>query len=151
MSEETLQRPLPHKAVVTKPITQPFQLERPELETAKTAEELIDIIPRMGAEPAPPRKPKPVEVEEQYEPSERAVLSTTTTDQTYRIQTSNPKQILLIAETQDHFVEFNIPTDASSTKIFAKGSLSMTGKGITEIHAKTVTGTGTLYIRIWAA
>jgi len=138
-------------AVVTRPVTQPFQGERPERLSSQEADYLVAIIPRMGAEPAPARKPKPVEVEEQYEPSERAVLNTTTTDQTYKLQTNNPKQILLIAETQDHYVEFNVPTDGSSTKIFAKGSLSMTGKGVTEIHAKTVTGTGTLYIRVWAA
>lgn len=105
----------------------------------------------MGAEiefpyPAPP---PPLRVEEQYEPSERAALTTTTTDKTYKIQTADPKQILLVAETQDHIIEFNRVTDSDSLKIFAKGSLAMTGKGIYEIHYKTATGTGTLYLRVW--
>jgi len=153
VSEETLQRAYPTKAVVKPPIREPFKPEAPDLFSSKTAQELVNIIPTMGAEvPIPvPGKPAPLAVEEQYEPSERAALPSTTTDQTYKIQTADPKQILIIAETQDHIIEFNRVTDADSTKIFAKGSLAMTGKGVTEIHYKTTTGTGTLYIRVWQA
>jgi len=153
LAEETLQRSYPTKTVVKPPTREPFKPEAPDLFSRKTAEELTAIIPTMGAEiPIPvPGKPPPLQVEEQYEPSERAALASTTSDQTYRIQTSDPKQILLIAETQDHIVEFNRVTDADSTKLFAKSSFAMTGKGVTEIHYKTTTGTGTLYIRIWQA
>ena len=151
MSETELQRPLPTKAVVTPPITEPFRPETPDLFSSQIANQLQKIIPPMGALLPPAVTVKPLAVEEQYEPSERAALASTTTDQTYKIATRDPKQILIIAETQDHFIEFNRVTDGDSTKIFAKGSLAMTGKGITEIHYKTSTATGVLYLRVWKA
>jgi hypothetical protein len=77
------------------------------------------------------------------------VLVTSTTEAHYDIKTADPKQILLIAESQDHLVEFDRSVDDLSTKIFASGSLAMTGKGVRRIYAKTTTGTGKLYIRIW--
>jgi hypothetical protein len=77
------------------------------------------------------------------------VLVTSTTQTFYDIKTADPKQILLIAESQDHLVEFDRSVDDLSTKIFASGSLAMTGKGVKRIYTKTTTGTGKLYIRIW--
>jgi hypothetical protein len=77
------------------------------------------------------------------------VLVTSTTEAHYDIKTADPKQILLIAESQDHLVEFDRSVDDLSTKIFASGSLAMTGKGVRRIYAKTTTGSGKLYIRIW--
>lgn len=88
-------------------------------------------------------------LEEQYEPTERHVIETSTTEEYYDITTPDPKQILLIAETEDHLIEFDHAIDANSTKIFAKGALAMTGKGVRRIHTKTVSGTGKLYIRVW--
>lgn len=152
-TEQELQRAKPTPVLVKPPIKEPFKPEPPDLQSSKHADQLSKIIPSMGAElPVPyPPPPAPLRVEEQYEPSERAALASTTTDQTYKIQTADPKQFLLVAETQDHIVEFNRVTDSDSLKIFAKGSLAMTGKGITEIHYKTATGTGTLYLRVWKA
>lgn len=152
-TEQELQRAKPTPLLVKPPIKEPFKPEPPDLFSSKHADQLSKLIPAMGAElpaiyPAPP---PPLRVEEQYEPSERAALPSTTTDKTYKILTPDPKQILLVAETQDHIVEFNRVTDSDSLKIFAKGSLAMTGKGITEIHYKAATATGTLYVRVWKA
>jgi 6-phosphogluconolactonase (cycloisomerase 2 family) len=93
--------------------------------------------------------PTPISVEEQYEPAEAKTLATSTTETHYDIVTPDPKAILLMALDQDHIVEFNRPTDTDSTPIKADGSLTITGKGIRQIYAKTVTGTGRLHIRVW--
>jgi hypothetical protein len=132
-----------------KPVEEPF-LPTPEPRfTPEQARYLNEVIPEPWPLP-PPRIPsKPTLVEEQYAPTERMVLVTSTTEAHYDIKTADPKQILLIAEDQDHLVEFDRSVDDLSTKIFASGSLAMTGKGVRRIYAKTTTGTGKLYIRIW--
>jgi len=151
MPRRELQRPIPTPILYEKPFPQyPFEPEPTPKFTREQATELDTLIPPMKVTP-PPRIPavKPTPVEEQYEPTERFVMATTTTEKSYDLFTADPKSILLIAEDQDHIVEFNRPTDDHSTKIFAKGSLAMTGKGIRQIRAKTVTSTGKLYIRVW--
>ena len=152
MSRRQLQRPIPTPVILgEKPFPQcPFEPEPVPRFTEKEATELDALVPSMKAIP-PPHIPivKPTPVEEQYEPTERFVMSTTTTEKSYDIVTAEPKQILFIAEGEDHIIEFNRATDEYSTKIFAKGSLAMTGKGVRQIRAKTTTGTGKLYIRVW--
>ena len=88
-------------------------------------------------------------VEEQYEPVERKNLSTSTTETSYEITTEKPKAIVLIAYDQDHYIEFNQSVDEDSTLIRAEGSLSLPGKGVSKIYAKTLEGTGKLHIRVW--
>mgnify|MGYP000565989095 CR=1 FL=1 len=88
-------------------------------------------------------------VEEQYEPSERVTLETSTDEKSYTLQTKKPKAILIIAYDADHYVELNQSVDDNSTLIKADGSLTITGKGIRSIYAKTTTGTGRLHIRVW--
>ena len=152
MPKRELQRPFPTPVILyEKPFPQyPFEPEPIPRFTEKQATELDALIPPMKVVP-PPRIPivKPTPVEEQYEPTERFVMSTTTTEKSYDLVTADPKQILLIAEDQDHIVEFNRATDDHSTKIFAKGSLAITGKGVRQIRAKTTTGSGKLYIRVF--
>lgn len=151
MPKRRLQRQIPTPIVTyEKPFPQiPFEPEPMPITSRNVETELAQIFPS----PAKPelRPPEPMAVEEQYEPAERAALSTSTTEKSYEIITPNPKQILLIAEDQDHLVDFNRPTDASSPKIFSSGSLSMTAKGVRRIFAKTVTGTGTLRILVFKA
>lgn len=132
-----------------KPVEEPFKPSPPPLFSPKHARELDLIIPQPWPLPPPTIPPKTTLVEEQYAPTERFVMSTSTTEKYYDIKTAEPKQILLIAETEDHMIEFDRTIDDHSTKIFAKGSLAMTGKGIRRIHAKTTSGTGKLYIRVW--
>lgn len=132
-----------------KPVEEPFKPEPEPLFSPKEAHYLDEVIPQPWPLPPPPIPPKPTIVEEQYAPTERMVLVTSTTAVFYDIKTAEPKQILLIAETEDHLVEFDRSVDDLSTKIFSSGSLAMTGKGVRRIYAKTVTGTGKLYIRIW--
>ena len=147
---EELQRAI-RTPIVTyeKPVEQPF-LPTPEpLFTPEQARYLNEVIPQPWPLPPPRIPPKPTIVEEQYAPTERMVLVTSTTAVFYDIKTAEPKQILLIAETSDHLVEFDRNIDDLSTKIFASGSLAMTGKGVRRIYAKTTTGAGKLYIRIW--
>ncbi len=132
-----------------KPVEEPFVPSPQPLLSSEQAHDLEEVIPQPWPLPPPRIPPKPTLVEEQYAPAERMVLATSTTEVFYEIKTAEPKQILLIAETNDHLVEFNRSVDDLSTKIFAGGSLAMTGKGVRRIYAKTVTGTGKLYIRIW--
>jgi len=150
MSNQRLQR---HAAtpIITyeKPVEEPFKPRPPPLFSSEHARDLDLVIPQPWPIPPPLLPPKPTLVEEQYAPTERFVMSTTTTEGHYDIKTAEPKQILLIAETEDHMIELDHTIDDHSTKIFAKGSLAMTGKGVRRIHAKTTSGTGKLYIRIW--
>jgi hypothetical protein len=147
---ETLQRAIRTPIVqYEKPVEEPFLPPPEPCFTIEQARYLNEAIPQPWPLPTPRIPPKPTPVEEQYEPVERMVLITSTTEVFYDIKTAEPKQILLIAEDQDHLVEFNRSIDDLSTKIFAKGSLAMTGKGVKRIYAKTTTGTGKLYIRIW--
>jgi hypothetical protein len=88
-------------------------------------------------------------VEEQYEPSERKTLDTSTDENSYILQTKKPKAILIMAYDADHYVELNQPVDGDSTLIKADGSLTITGKGVSKIYTKTTTGTGKLHIRVW--
>ena len=127
----------------------PFEPEPlPEI-TPTMADYLESVTPGMGATPPPAIPIEPVAVEEQYQVSERRALSTSTTPIYYDILTPGPKQILLIAETNDHLVDFNQQITADSPKIFASGSLSFTAKGLTRIWAQTVTATGTLRILVF--
>jgi len=132
-----------------KPVEQPFLPPPEPLFTPKQASYLNEVIPEPWPLPPPRIPPKPTIVEEQYAPTERMVLITSTTQTFYDIKTAEPKQILLIAEDQDHLIEFNRSIDENSTKIFAKGSLAMTGKGVNRIYAKCVSGSGKIYIRVW--
>lgn len=144
-----LQKPIPTPIVTyEKPFPQyPFEPEPTPIQTLQEEAELSKIFP---PPPKPPiRPPEPTPVEEQYEPSERITLATTTTEQYYDIATPEPKAILIMAYDQDHYVEFNRPTDDNSTLIKADGSLTLTGKGIRRIYTKTALGTGRLHIRVW--
>jgi hypothetical protein len=107
------------------------------------AELLNDTPPTI----APP--PPPTPVEEQYEYTERRAFATTTTPAYYDLQTQDPKELLVIAETVDHFVEFNRQIDADSPKIFASGSLSLTAKGITRVWYQAANLVGTIYILVF--
>jgi len=132
-----------------KPVESPFEPSPEPLFSQQEAHDLEEVMPLPFPAPPPRIPPTPTIVEEQYAPTERMVLSTSTTEAFYDIKTANPKQILLIAETQDHYVEFDRSVDDLSTKIFASGSLAMTGKGVRRIYTKTASGSGKLYIRIW--
>jgi len=148
--DEKLQRPIrTHIITYEKPVEEPFIPPPEPLFTQKQAKELSEIIPQSFPLPPPRIPPKPTVVEEQYAPTERFVMVTSTTQKFYDIKTAEPKQILIIAEDQDHLIEFDRTIDDHSTKIFEKGSLAMTGKGVRRIYAKTVTGTGKIYIRVW--
>ena len=94
--------------------------------------------------------PAKLSVEEQYEPVERKTLSTTTAETSYELQTEEPKAILIMAYDADHYVEFNQSVDGDSTIIKADGSLTITGKGVQKIYTKTVSGSGSLHIRVFA-
>jgi hypothetical protein len=149
MPQRKLQKPVPTPIVTyEKPFPErPFQPEPIPIATRQVEAELRQITP---TRPAPTiRPPEPTAVEEQYEPSERYTLSTTTTDTYYDIIEPNPKAILIMAYDQDHYVELNRPTDENSTLLKADGSLTITGKGTRRIYAKTTTGTGRLHIRIF--
>ncbi len=129
----------------------PFEPEPVLLHRDQTAQELQEIIPGPIAAPFPTLAEAPQRVEEQYEVAERFAMSTSTTEKHYDINTRAPKQILLIAETVDHLIDWNRPIDSNSPKIFSSGSLSQTGKGVRRIYAKTTSGTGTLYIVVFKA
>jgi len=151
MQKQKLQRQLPGLVVEPPQILPPFTRPAEPLSDPKHVAVLETLLPAPVAVPFPTPAPPPTRVEEQYEPSERKSISTSTTDIYYDIITANPKQILIIAETQDHLVDFNQPTTTDSPKVFSSGSLSMTGKGIRRIYAKTTTGTGTLRILVFKA
>lgn len=122
----------------TKPY-RPFQQEQTPFSLESTAELLEEIIPTMGAqEPNPLTSEKPIRVEEQYEVNERYAMATATTPDFYDIKTTGPKQILLIADGADHYVDFNQQISGDSPKIFNGGSLTTTAKGVTRIWASTV-------------
>jgi len=123
----------------TKPYS-PFQKEQPPFSLESRADELDEIIPAMGIqEPVPLTSEKPIRVEEQYEVTERQALATTPTADFYDLVTTDAKEILLIADGADHFVDFNQQPTANSPKIFSGGSLAIPGKGISRIWAQTVT------------
>jgi negative regulator of sigma E activity len=146
----TLQQQVPTPIVVTQAPRGPFEENSPIFSLA-TAELLNDTIPPMGvSQPASIAPPSPpVNVEEQYEYTERRAFTTSTTPQYYDLQTANPKEILLIAETDDHFVEFNRQIDGDSPKIFASGSLSLTGKAISRVWFQAANSAGKLYIIVF--
>ncbi len=148
MPQQKLQKPIPTPILYEKPYPEyPFQPEPTPIAPRQVEADLALIMP---PRPVPPlRPPEPMMVEEQYEPSERFTLSTSTTENYYEIATPQPKAILLMAYDNDHIVEFNRPTDDNSTIIRADGSLTLTGKGVRRIYAKTLTGTGRLHIRVW--
>jgi hypothetical protein len=136
-------------------IPDPFRTDLfPRLEeewgTEQQAQAVDALIPAPASITPPPPQVLPTPVEEQYVISERQAIGTSTTMNWYDIITPEPKQILLIAESNDHFVDFNTPISTNSPKIFASGSLSMTGKGVKRIYIQTVTGTGTLRIVVWS-
>jgi len=87
-------------------------------------------------------------VEEQYELAESTLLDTSTEVSEYEIKTLAPKQILVIAYDADHYVGVS-ETDMETRIIRADGSLTITGKGISKIYTKTVSGTGRLHISVW--
>lgn len=148
MTEQELQRPLPTETVVKPQVKEPFKPEPSPIFSRRVADELDSMIPSMGAEPSSRIVVKPIAVEEQYEVAERRALSTTTTESYYDIITPEPKQILLIAETVDHFVDFNRHITADSPKVFASGTLSITAKGAVRIYTLTVGATGILRILV---
>jgi len=148
MPRKTLQKPVPTPILYEKPYPQyPFEPEKIPILSKKAEAELSQIYPPPAVPPL--RPPEPTPVEEQYEPAERVTLSTSTTETHYDIITPEPKAILIMAYDNDHYVEFNRPTDDNSTILKADGSLTITGKGIHTIYTKTTTGTGRLHIRVW--
>lgn len=147
---EKLQRAI-HTPILLyeKPVEEPFKPTPEPLFTPEQARYLDEVIPQPFPLPAPRIPVKPTPVEEQYELTERFAMVTSTTEKGYKLMTAEPKQILLQAEDNDHLVEFNRVTDENSTKIVAGGNLTLVGKGVKEIRAKTTTGTGKLRIRVW--
>lgn len=122
----------------TKPYN-PFQQEKPPISSESIADELEEIIPTMGAQgPIPLTSEKPIRVEEQYEVNERYALTTGQTPVYYDVNTTEPKQILLIADGADHYVDFNQQISSDSPKVFSDGSLTITSKGVIRIWAQTV-------------
>ena len=148
MTEQILQHPLPTETVVKPQVKEPFKPEPPPIFSRHVADELDSLIPKMGAEPSSRIPVKPIAVEEQYEVAERRAIATTTTETYYDIITPEPKQILLIAETVDHYVDFNRHITSDSPKIFASGTLSITAKGAVRIYVQAVSATGTLRILV---
>jgi len=118
----------------------PFTADSTPLFPASLADELEEIIPTMGAQgPTPLTSEKPIRVEEQYEVNERRALATNnTTPVYYDVITTEPKEILLVADGADHFVDFNDQISSDSPKIFSGGSLTITSKGVIRIWAQTV-------------
>jgi len=117
----------------------PFTQDTTLLFSSALAEELEENIPTMGAQgPQPNTSEKPIRVEEQYEVNERKALATTTTPYYYDVITTGPKEILLVADGADHYVDFNDQITSDSPKIFNGGSLSITSKGVTRIWVQTV-------------
>lgn len=68
-----------------------------------------------------------------------------TTDRTYTFTKGTPKQVILYARGVDVQVDFDEAVTADSFYIPSGGSLSIAIR-VSVIHAKTPTGTGTLYI-----
>jgi hypothetical protein len=139
-------------SVYSKPPKQrdPFSADTTPLFPASLADELEEIIPTMGAQvPNSLTSPEPIRVEEQNEVNERHAMPTSTTQTYYDLVTSNPKEILLIAEGADTLVDVNQQVTSDSPKIFANGNLTLPGKRVQRIWAQTVAGTGTLRILVF--
>ena len=123
--------------------------------TSETADLLDEVIPPMGA-PGPQNRPgapiirDPVAVEEQYAPAERRTFPTTTTPAYYDIVTQNPKIILIIAKTVDHFVDFNQQITSDSPTVFASATMTITSRNVTRIWYQAVTGTGIIQFLIFS-
>ena len=116
------------------PQSTPFLAES----TVKTLEENIDKMGAQGPKDYTPG-PTPIRVEEQYEVNERKALTTNnTTPVYYDVITTDSKEILLVADGADHYVDFNDQISSDSPKIFNGGSLSITSKGVIRIWAQTV-------------
>lgn len=145
---QQLQEQVTTETVVKPRVREPFKPEPPPVFSEQAAEELNSLIPSMGAEPSSRVQEQITRVEEQYEVAERRAIATTTTETYYDIITPQPKQVLLIAETVDHFVDINQHVTADSPKIFASGTMSITAKGAVRIYVHAVTGTGTLRILV---
>jgi len=89
-------------------------------------------------------------VEEQYSLAERKALSVNVVGQSHTIVTVNPKVVCLIADGCDIYVD-TAAIGADSPKLLNSGSISFTLKGATTtIYAKAVSGSGTLYITVYA-
>ena len=94
--------------------------------------------------------PTPIRVEEQYEVNERYALATTTTPAYYDVKTTEPKEILLVADGADHYVDFNQQISADSPKIFSNTALTIKTRGTIRIWAQTVSASsGTLRILVF--
>ena len=124
----------------TKPY-RPFQPQQTPFLPDSIVEDLEENIATMGAQGPKDYTPgpTPIRVEEQYEVNERYALATSTTPAYYDIKTTEPKEILLVADGADHYVDFNMQITSDSPKIFNGGSLSITSKGVIRIWAQTVT------------
>jgi len=136
----------------TKPY-KPFQPQPTPFLPESTVETLEENIATMGAQGPKDYTPgpTPVRVEEQYEVNERYALATNnTTPVYYDVKTTESKEILLVADGADHYVDFNMQISSDSPKIFNGGSLSITSKGVIRIWAQTVSAaTSTLRILVF--
>ena len=115
------------------PQSTPFLLES----IVETLEENIDKMGAQGPKDYTPG-PTPVRVEEQYEINERHAIATSQTATYYDVVTAGPKEILVVADGADHYVDFNMQITSDSPKVFNGGSLSITSKGVMRIWVVTV-------------
>jgi hypothetical protein len=83
---------------------------------------------------------KPLRVEEEFVWHERHALATNNATPTYwDVQTNEPRVILVTADGDDIFIDFNRQISTDSPKVFNKSSLSTTARGLTRIWAQNVT------------
>jgi hypothetical protein len=139
-------------AEISKPQPQqpPFTPEPTLFSTSSMADELEENIPTMGAQgPNPNISEKPVRVEQEFEYSERRSFPTTTTPAYYDVQTTNPKIIRIIAEGDDHLVDFNDQISTDSPKIFKSTYQDFTAKGVTRIWFQANATSGTIRILVF--
>jgi hypothetical protein len=118
----------------------PFQQDQNPTTPYVRVDDLEENIQTMGAQGPQDYtgQPTPIRVEEQYEINERHAMSTSTTPTYYDIVTTGPKEILVVADGADHYVDFNQQISSDSPKVFNGGSISITSKGVTRVWAQTV-------------
>ena len=88
--------------------------------------------------------------EEQYELKERKALAVTTGGESHAITTDEPKVVALISDGADIQVDTTtISADSPKIKDGASFSFTLAGQATT-IYAKAVSGSGTLYIVVFA-
>ena len=138
-------------AQTTKPYF-PFTPEREPLLSPLVIGTLEENISKMGAQGPRDRTggQTPVRVEEQYELDERRALSfTNTAPSYYDLITSEPKQVLLIADGADVYFDLNRQISSDSPKIFNGGSFTATARNTTRIWFQGVSTSGTLRLVVF--